>query len=287
MSINRKYEVNSSAFDKITEESAYWIGFLMADGCIIVDKRSDSKKVCVVLQKNDVGHLVSFKKFLQSEQIIRFEDKVINGWNSQGMARLNICCTELANKLEKYGIIPRKSMIEEVRLLENNKNFWRGMIDGDGWVLIENRFRRLANGSRKEFRQPVIGLCGSYRMMEQFSCFVKNYVPDFCYKIRRNNSIWRLSINGIPAVKVIKGLYESCSIALRRKQLVADEIMKMYENKSLDKKVWKIVDPQGLPHTFTNQTEFAETHRLCRGNLSSLLLGTRKSCNGWTLPKVA
>ncbi len=35
-----KYIINSNAFSTLTPESAYWVGFLMADGCISNKGRS-------------------------------------------------------------------------------------------------------------------------------------------------------------------------------------------------------------------------------------------------------
>ena len=55
--------VNEGAFSLDTEESAYWAGFLIADGCISVPQ-SGSPSVSINLMACDKTHLILFRAFL-------------------------------------------------------------------------------------------------------------------------------------------------------------------------------------------------------------------------------
>ena len=64
-----KKKINENIFEIIdTEEKAYWLGFLYADGCIASGERSDIE---LSLQLLDKEHLQKFKDF------IGFEGKLI------------------------------------------------------------------------------------------------------------------------------------------------------------------------------------------------------------------
>ena len=57
---NRRYNVNHEYFKIIdSEEKAYWLGFLYADGC--VRKSKSGSQVVLKLSTKDEGHLIKFK----------------------------------------------------------------------------------------------------------------------------------------------------------------------------------------------------------------------------------
>ena len=57
----RKYWYNEDRFNKIeTEEDAYWLGFITADGCIL--KTRNVLDIC--LGAIDKGHLIKFCKYM-------------------------------------------------------------------------------------------------------------------------------------------------------------------------------------------------------------------------------
>jgi DNA-binding transcriptional regulator WhiA len=66
------YTVNEAVFDTITEESAYWLGFLMADGSINTGK-TGNPRIALTLAERDREHLVKFRKFLNCSNQILFQ----------------------------------------------------------------------------------------------------------------------------------------------------------------------------------------------------------------------
>jgi DNA-binding Xre family transcriptional regulator len=216
---HRKYALNQEAFDTVTDESAYWVGFLMADGC--VSDGSDGRyALTLALSDRDIIHVEKFRQFLGSGQSVRHETKfsttrVLRGKASQSRpsARLHILSRKLVTALAVYGVTPRKSHTAYVIGLEDNRHFWRGVIDGDGW--ITGRLGTL-----------ILGLVGSKPMMEQFRSFVSSVAPGSQQQVRKTvYNIYEFRLSGRRAQAIIRHLYADAPISLNRKQELADEVI--------------------------------------------------------------
>lgn len=135
---SKKYNLDENYFDKIiSPNQAYWLGFLYADGCILVRKRNNRKTYVleVSLSIVDTLHLEKFKMCLKSNSPVK--TKIIN--NNYESCRLQICNTKICEDLIKLGCTPRKSLTltfpTENQLPRNLiPHFIRGYLDGDGCV---------------------------------------------------------------------------------------------------------------------------------------------------------
>ena len=135
--MKRKYNVNDVYFNKIdTEEKAYWLGFLLADGCI--HERAGQDRLSLVLGIKDKNHLEKFKKSLS------FEGPIIDYTKKSGLfiglihSHVRITSQLLVNDLAKVGCIPRKTLTLEFPIIKDDliNHFIRGYFDGDGSVFI-------------------------------------------------------------------------------------------------------------------------------------------------------
>ena len=129
--INRICSVNESVFEIIdTEEKAYWLGFLYADGYIY----SHGKKhgVELTLQAVDYEHLVKFKNFMGSKHKIAYKE-------TANAYRINITSKKIAQDLINLGCVQAKSLILQFPTLDQVPeelvhHFMRGYFDGDGCI---------------------------------------------------------------------------------------------------------------------------------------------------------
>lgn len=124
----KKYNINEHYFDEInTERKAYFLGFILADGCIY------DTKLIIALQEKDVYLLYDFVRDLDSNHPIQKHYK----YNTY---ILNIGSKVLTDKLKEIGICERKSYnIDFDKVLSyiplNLRNhFIRGIFDGDGCI---------------------------------------------------------------------------------------------------------------------------------------------------------
>jgi hypothetical protein len=190
----RQLHVNERAFDRLDETAAYWTGFLMADGGIV------GSKVCLHLQTRDKDHLLKFRKFLGAAHRIR---KDVN-WNTW---RLVISSRALVDRLDALGVTPRKSFTAIApRALESSRHFWRGVIDGDGSLGVDQRQRLVVQLAT-----------ASPRLLRQYRAFLASRLNR---KIAQNGSV-----QGEDAITVLRVLYDGAVVSLDRKAALYRNIL--------------------------------------------------------------
>lgn len=195
------YSFNHDIFKVIdTEEKAYWLGFLYADGCIRNDKGLD-----LCLAAKDKNHLEKFKNFMESNKNIKFR-------KSSNSYRLSIDSIELVQDLIRLGCFQNKSLILD---FPTNKqvpehlihHFMRGYFDGDGCIYF---------GKDKSLRFILVGT----------NMFLNKYEEYILKILNRNNpnkrsytgSAEELHYGGNKQVKkIFNFLYKDATIYLERK----------------------------------------------------------------------
>ena len=117
-------------FNKIdTEEKAYWLGFLYADGCV----HSNNYEISVNI--TDKEHIEKFKTAIKAfnHNITETQDKRFQ--NAKTLYQFSIRDKQLHQDLIKWGCIPQKSLlINKIPNIPRDyvSHFLRGYFDGDG-----------------------------------------------------------------------------------------------------------------------------------------------------------
>lgn len=212
-----KYHYDRNRFKTIeTEEDAYWLGFITADGCII-----ENRWLAIGLAEKDTEHLVKFCSYIglnetETKEIIKSGfggaytgDNVVNS--------VKICSLDIIKNLEEKGITPKKSGKEIPYICsskELEKAYIRGLIDGDGYI---------------RSTQYGFGIVGSKDICEYVQNFIINNIHDISSNhIREHGIIYKLEVNGKDqSFIILSALYENAQIYLDRKyQLYIDNYKK-------------------------------------------------------------
>ena len=221
--------IDHAAFDRLTPDARYWVGFLMADGCLTLAKRVRKngktvfyKMIALSLSAKDKAHVKRFREFLKSKhKITVYTYDTSFGRTTQ--ARLAFISPSIWERLRALGIKPRKTEGCSIdSSLAFDRDFWRGVIDGDGSVLLAN--------SKHSKRQAIIRLNGCLQLLNQFQAYV-TAVTGNTYKISIHPTVknfGELKLGSKPAQQLISTLYANASIALTRKLKKAQQIGNYY-----------------------------------------------------------
>lgn len=90
----RRHTIDETVFDCVTEQSAYWIGFLMADGCVHWNSPR-SASIILSLTASDRSHVEKFRTFLKSDHPISLCDRR-SSFSGQPVVRL--CVSSAKNR---------------------------------------------------------------------------------------------------------------------------------------------------------------------------------------------
>jgi DNA-binding transcriptional regulator WhiA len=225
----RHYNLNENFFDNIdTEEKAYFLGFLYADGC----HYEDLSCITLSLQEEDKEILNKLNETISSNRPLMLVKHSKYKSTLKNQYKLSLNSKKISKNLSRLGLMSRKSLILKFPTEEQVphhllKHFIRGYFDGDGsisyWV---------------EKKAQTLRLDCSFVSTECFCNSLAIYLLeelDITTKIKtrfkeRNNSTRTILIRRKPAIhKFMSWLYQDSTIYLQRKYDKYNEL-KTFEN---------------------------------------------------------
>jgi len=213
----KKYSYNENYFEKIdSEEKAYFLGWIMADGYIssTYGKNGSLKqhKLRIVLKSADRELLEKFNKALNGNlPITDFIQKTFGG--EYPASRIDVNCTKLCKDLIRLGVIPGKSNNESMPKLAKKltRHFLRGLFDGDGSLSISQE---------KHWTWAHYTQAGSEKILLQIKKFYENQGVVFpnVFMIESKGINVLLCNKTEDVIKIIELMYKDSNFYLTRKK---------------------------------------------------------------------
>jgi hypothetical protein len=206
----RKHNCNENYFEKInSNEKAYWLGLLFADGYVRKRKQSNGRHkqggIVGISLKNGDEYLLE-KLIIDLESTYKLRKQIKDGFLSY---KLEVNSSKMVDDLINLGCIPNKSL----KLLPPNltdefiSHFIRGYFDGDGSI---GKY-----GGRFKF-----SLLGTNEILTWILNYFKNKGMETTPKISKRKNIYTIQVNSKSDIELIKNiLYTSCNdYYLKRKK---------------------------------------------------------------------
>lgn len=209
------YYCNYHYFDIIdTEEKAYWLGFILADGNVYKSEKTNSGCINIELQYGDINHLRKFNKSLDGNYNITDRWRSCSLSNSDKMnhsCQIRIFSIIMYNSLEKFGLAGNKTYTVSFPKIpeELYRHLLRGYFDADGrfglsnsrlWVSFITASKNLNDDIIKYIRSKDICI-HEYNYLNEYGNIM--YVPE----ITSNDD----------KMKFLDFIYKDASIYLDRK----------------------------------------------------------------------
>lgn len=208
----RRWYAREGAFEAIEDEfTAYWLGFLSADGSVISCK---SYSVQLELQKGDRGHVEKFLDFVDSDAPIT--DHAV--WTGSTQPRVTVSSRRMVESLVRWGVVPNKSLVISPCMAVPpvlRRHYWRGVVDGDGgiydhgthWSIELTGTQAMCDGLIEFFRESGVASMA---------------VP----RPHATRLSWSIGVGGRAlARRAVSLLYGGVQVSLDRKQADADQLI--------------------------------------------------------------
>jgi len=232
-----KYIYNVDYFEKInTEDKAYWLGFIFADGYISQGK--GHSELGIELAYTDIEHLKKFNKCLNGnlEILHKVNDHTKDNFiktNQTESCVIRLQRNKIVNDLKQYGINNKKTYTDNYisDLIPKNlvKHFIRGFFDGDGNVWFDKE-------KNKQLRYTIYN--ASYTLLndireELFSKGIySQIIEDKRNLYRKTTPCYHLVVGGIAnAYNFYNYLYDGANMWLDRKYEYANKYIEIFNIK--------------------------------------------------------
>ncbi len=208
-------------FDSIdSEEKAYFLGFLYADGCLLPDK---NHSIRINLHAKDKEILERFKELLHSTYPL-YAFRTLNQFC------LQVSSEHMWNRLKELGCIPRKTLkLTYPRWLRSDlqKHFIRGYFDGDGTL---GMYPQSSDLRRNQKVSPKIAasLLGTKKFCSGLAAVLTRDTgirPTIYRTDKGNGVVCKLGVGGPRlTLKWMRYLYDDATIYLSRKHARYEQI---------------------------------------------------------------
>lgn len=216
----RKYDFDDHAFDKLSADAKYWIGYMMARVSIIKRKKSPrnvSFKFSV--PKEDCNHLERFNKFIKSTRPVGFHKK-------KNVCELEIRSRKILDELAIYGIYNNMRYNEKVSKLEGDRAFIDGNASGRSGKFEISMYR-------SGYGKISLRIKKGHELILQFKTFVESILGHSIGEPKPEKRNWSLTITDRNVVELyLKLLYDKNSIALDSNLKKIEQILSLPEYKT-------------------------------------------------------
>jgi hypothetical protein len=212
-------DYNKDFFKKWSDDMAYVLGFLFADGNITLTKRGTH---FIALYTKDKALLLSIQSVIKSNHMI----SVIKS-ETGSVYRIQIGSREWFDDIQRYGLHPNKATRMELPIIppKHFGSFVRGYFDGDG-----NVWQGYINKKRKTPTKVLYVAFTSSSSAFLFSLREQLQAHGMrgggLYRVK-NDSYGRLNFSTLDSMKLYKIMYNvPCNLFLERKRRVFEGFVK-------------------------------------------------------------
>ena len=215
-----KYLLDEHYFDCVdTQDKAYMLGFLYADGC------NCNNHISICLQERDRDILDKINQALSSNRPLGFIDYSSRKGNCQNQYRLDIANQHMSEQLSLLGMIPNKSLVlkfPEWLQPDLYPHFIRGYFDGDGYVSKSYNNAKLTIVSTKDFCESVQKIVRDNLGINAciYLCHKNELTPTRTLQISGRNQIR----------KFLDYIYNDANLYLQRKYDIYKSLYEQKEN---------------------------------------------------------
>ena len=186
-----------------TEKQAYFLGWLISDGCVHAPKDGRQSSISLSIDGTDKYILEELKTELGCSTSV---------YKNRTCYTLAFRSDKMANDLMKYGVVPNKSLITYLPKINTKlySHLLRGLLDGDGCIRSE------INKQNKHVH--YINFSGSHKIIVDIKDFFCNILKVNERKIYSYSTYSMITWSAISDVNTIGNyLYNNATICLKRK----------------------------------------------------------------------
>lgn len=224
------YTCDYNYFDTIdTEDKAYWLGFLAADGWISKNEKTNAGATGIDLQYGDIAHLKKFNKSINGNYRITDRWRECNISTKDTTKKHHICSIRIFSltmyeSLANKGFDKNKSYEFKIPNIDNNliRHFMRGYFDGDGCFTFTNKTFHISFITASKF------------LSDDIISILKSQGLNTCEETYINScdtTMYRPTIYGIDdKIRFLNWIYTDCKTYLDRKYKKYLKVKNNYED---------------------------------------------------------